>query len=349
MFMNYLNATQTIETMSLTVESTPVWEVILGIAGFTHAELRHTFELEEWWKSEQKSMSKLLIKHLDIIEKTNLWFGLILLQEKFSATSISDFSKCLSEMNINDFYKTVLPYKDRITEPVRKTIAEQYKPGDSFETYASYFQDHDYLEGYVRHLGTFTHTEICDLFNSILDEWYNWIRKNDQWEKWNRALDFEQKQHNTLVKDKPVEMIELITGGVKYFPEPSVWTVKLIPQVTYRPWTLVVRTCDTKLYFYPLKEEYLIDAGTPTMELIRGHKALGDEVRLKILYQLVKGSSSLQELSTQFNISKTTLHHQLSLLKAAKFIQVDKGIYSANLSQIHSFSERLTQYLGGPL
>ena len=83
--------------------------------------------------------------------------------------------------------------------------------------------------------------------------------------------------------------------------------------------------------------------------MIRGHKALGDEVRLKLLYQLVHSSSSLLELSTQFNISKTTLDHQLSLLKAAKFIQVEKGIYSANLSQIHSFSERLTQYLGAPI
>jgi DNA-binding HxlR family transcriptional regulator len=109
-----------------------------------------------------------------------------------------------------------------------------------------------------------------------------------------------------------------------------------------------VRTPNKKLYLYPLKEKYLIEAGTPTMELIRGHKALGDEVRLKILYQLVNRASSLQDLSTQFNISKTTLHHQLSLLKAAKFIQVDKGVYSANPTQINSFSERLAQYLGNP-
>lgn len=347
--MNYLNSTQPIENVSVVVESSTVWEVILGITGFTHAQLRHTFELDELWKSQQISMPELLTKHLDVIEQTNFWFGLIMLQEKFSATTVSDFSKCLSEMNKIDFYKTVLPYKDRITEPVRKAIAEQYKQGDTFETYASYFHGHDYLEDYVRNLGSYEHSEICDLFNSILDEWHNWVRKNVQWEKWTRALDFEQKQHNSLDKDKPVEIIELITGGVKYVPEPSVWTVKLIPQVTYRPWTLVVRTPDTKLYFYPLKEEYLIEAGSPTKELIRGHKALGDEVRLKILYQLVNRASSLQDLSTQFNISKTTLHHQLSLLKAAKFIQVDKGVYSANVPQINSFSERLAQYLEKPI
>ncbi|MED4718726.1 hypothetical protein [Bacillus badius] len=51
-------------------------------------------------------------------------------------------------------------------------------------------------------------------------------------------------------------------------------------------------------------------------------------------------------MSVQFNTSKTTLHHQLSILKAAKFIRVDKGIYSVNLTQINTFSGRLTQYLG---
>ncbi len=347
--MYYLNYTHPIETISLVVESTLVWESILGITGFTHSELRHTFEFDEWWTSEQKSMSNLLIEHLEVIEKTNLWFGLILLQEKFSATSITDFSKRLNEMTMNEFYQTVLPYKDRVSEPIRKSLAEQFKDGDSFETYASYFHGHEYLEEYVLHLGYLSHQEICDLYKSILEEWYNWIIKNPQWDKWIRALDIEQKQYSSLESDKPLEMIEVITGGVKYIPEPSVWTVKMIPQVTYRPWTLVIRTPDTKLYFYPLNEKYLLEAGSPSTELVRGHKALGDEVRLKILYQLVNKNSSLQELSSQFNISKTTLHHQLSLLKAAKFIQVDKGVYSANLSQIHSFSKRLNQYLVEPI
>lgn len=73
---------------------------------------------------------------------------------------------------------------------------------------------------------------------------------------------------------------------IKYFPEPSVWNVKLIPHVSYRPWILENRTPDTKIFFYPLKEAYLLELGVPSNELIRGHKALGDELRLKLLYQL---------------------------------------------------------------
>ncbi|MFX3672913.1 MAG: ArsR/SmtB family transcription factor [Paenisporosarcina sp.] len=342
--MNYLYSTQEVETSSLIVQTSPVWEVILGIAGYTHAQLRHTFDLDEMW-SLGKSIPDSLIKHLAIIEKTNFWFGLILLQDKFSSTTICDFSKRLSEIDSVEFYEIVLPYKDRMTDYSRKNVANKYKDRKAFETYATYFNDHDYLGDYICNLGSYTYQDICDLYQNVLEEWHNWVSKNQDWAKWNRALDFEMKQYNSLEKINPVEAIEQITGGVKYFPEPSVWTIKLIPQISYRPWTLAVRTPETKLYFYPLKEEYLLESGIPSMELIRGHKALGDEIRLKILYQLVKGSSSLQDLSVQFNISKTTLHHQLTLLKAAKFIQADKGIYSANTTQINAFSERLIHYL----
>ena len=103
----------------------------------------------------------------------------------------------------------------------------------------------------------------------------------------------------------------------------------------------------SKLFFYPLNDDYLLEPGKPSQKLVRGHKALGDELRLKLLYQLQQGPLSLQEMSTRFAISKTTLHHQLSILKSAKFVKVHKGIYSVNNSGIDSFSGQLQQFLGG--
>ncbi|MFJ6210639.1 ArsR family transcriptional regulator [Lysinibacillus sp. NPDC092081] len=344
--MKHLYTPQPIETISLQVESSPVWEVILGIAGYTHAQLRHTFDYDEKWTSEQDSMPSSLLKHLKVIEETNLWYGLIMLQDKLSASSVQDFSNQLSKIPIDCFYDILLPYKDRNTESIRKATATEHHQGELFEKYATYFEDHDYLGGYVRNLSHYSQQEICDLFNNTLDEWYKWVSQQEEWEKWTQALAFEQRQYRLLDITNPTEEIERITGGIKYFPEPSVWNVKLIPHVSYRPWVLEKRTPDTKLFFYPLKEEYLLEPGVPSNELIRGHKALGDELRLKLLYQLLKGPLSLQEMSVQFNTSKTTLHHQLSILKAAKFIRVDKGIYSANLTQINTFSGQLTQYLG---
>ncbi|WNF23157.1 ArsR family transcriptional regulator [Mesobacillus jeotgali] len=344
--MKYNFSPQPLETISVQVESSHVWEVILGIAGFTHAKLRHTFELDEKWSNEKETMPVSLVNNLKMIEKTNFWYGLIMLQNKLSSSSVQEFEKLLSVIPLESFYDTLLPYKNRNTEAMRKAASSEYHRHELFDNYAKHFEDHDFLSGYIRNLALYTHQELYDLFINTMNSWLNWISKQGEWEKWIQALGFEKKQSNLLDMTNPLEKIEFITDGIKYLPEPSVWTVKLIPHVSYRPWVLEARTPDTKLFFYPIKEEYLLEQGVPPNELIRIYKALGDELRLKLLYQLLKGPLSLQELSVQFNTSKTTLHHQLSILKAAKFIQVERGVYSANLAQINNFSGKLYQYLG---
>ena len=334
------------EKLSISVEFSPVWEIALGIAGYTHSKLRHTFEQDENWLNLRSSMSARLVSNLKEIEETNLWYGLLMLQNKLSSSTIQDFSNAINELEPEIFYEALLPYKDRAYENLRQNTAKNYKNTDSFFQFASHFKDHDYLLTYVHSLGQKTHKEIIGLLSDTISEWFKLVSQQEDWGKWLQALSFENKKHHFIDISRPVEEIERITDGVKYFPEPSIWHVKLIPHVSYRPWILELRTFETKLFFYPLNEDALLEPGIPPKELIQGHKSLGDELRLKLLYQIVRGPISLQELSVKFNVSKTTLHHQLSLLKAAKFIQVDKGIYSANTLQIQSFYKRLTQYLG---
>jgi DNA-binding transcriptional ArsR family regulator len=337
------------EKLHISVEFSPIWEAALGIAAYTHSKLRHTFEQDEKWLKHQSSMPAKLVSNLKEIEQTNLWYGLLMLQNKLCSSNIQDFSNEINELEPELFYEALLPYKDRAIETLRKKTAKDYNITNSFIQFASNFNDHEYLRGYVLSLVQKERGEIIGLLNDTISEWYEWISQQEDWGMWLQALSIEQKKYNVIDSSKPVEEIERITGGTKYLPEPSVWHVKLIPHVSYRPWVLELRTSETKLFFYPLNEDALLGPGIPPQELIQGHKALGDELRLKLLYQILKGPYSLQELSTKFNVSKTTLHHQLSLLKAAKFIRVDKGIYSANTVQIQSFSKRLNQYLGEPL
>lgn len=343
--MKILNQTPLVETVALTIEQSPVWELILGIAGYTHVQLRHTFELDEAWKAEEETMSPSLSALLKEIEETNFWYGMILLQNQFSATSVQDFSKGLAGATSTDLYRWLLPYFDRQHEALRLETAAEPENVELWERYAVLFDGHDYLAGYVRQLQRYSQSDLLELMNRVLDAWQQWSSKKSDWEKWLQALAFEQKQQRPLdAKDASAE-IERVTGGANYVPEPAVWSIKLVPQVSYRPWVLTIRTNDTKLFFYPLKEEYLLEPGIPSKELISGHKALGDELRLKLLFQLQKNPLSLQDLSIQFNISKTTLHHQLALLKAAKFVAVEKGVYSINSARLEDFSGQLARYL----
>jgi Bacterial regulatory protein, arsR family len=343
--LKHLLQSDEVESISLEVEWSPVWEVILGISGYTHKQLRHTFDMDREWAAASSSMPPTLLKNLNEIEKTNFWYALIMLQDKFSASTVQDFSNSLKELPAADFYETVLPYKSRTLETMRVEAAEQHMKLDLFEQYAAHFEGHEFLGGYISHLGQYPYQQTKGLLMEIMDEWTRWISQNENWEKWVKALDYESKQHRSLDARNPVEEIERVTEGVNYLPEPGVWNVKLIPHAAYRPWILEKRTPDTKLFFYPLKDDFLASPGEPSSELVRGHKALGDELRLKLLYLLMKGPLSLQELSVQFHTSKTSLHHQLSLLKAAKFVVAGKGVYSVNPHRIGTFSEKLNEFL----
>ncbi len=343
--MKILNSIVPMETVQLNVEHSPVWELILGIAGYTHQQLRHTFELDEEWSAKENVMPSALIQSLREIEETNFWYGMILLQNQFSAVSVQEFSSRLSAASPLDLYEWLLPYRDRSSEALRKEAASKPDQEAVWSSYADLFDGHDYLKGYVHQLYRFSQSDTCHLMIQVLTEWEKWMAGTEQWMTWMQALAFEQKQHRQLDALNPVAEIERITDGVEYLPEPSIWSIKLIPHVSYRPWVLTIRAAETKLFFYPIKEEHLLEPGVPSNELVRGHRALGDELRLKVLFQLQKNPLSLQELSSQFNTSKTTLHHQLTLLKAAKFIRVEKGIYSIDSNKLEEFSTQLIRYM----
>ncbi|MEL3971424.1 winged helix-turn-helix domain-containing protein [Rossellomorea oryzaecorticis] len=337
---------QSKEKISLKVESSPVWEIILGIAGYTHSKLRHTFDFDEKWKMDSPSMPAALQNRLIWIEETNSWFALIMLQNKLSAETIRDFSNSLYQVTYEEFYEIVLPYKNRECENLRRSLAENMLNNELLNTYVEQFKDHEFLGGYIQNLSRQGLDELRELLIDSVQEWFAWISQKEEWSTWSKALQYEDKLQASLDEKNPIEEIERITGGVRYVPEPSIWTIKLIPHVSYRPWVMEQRTSETKLFFYPVKEEYLLEPGVPGQDLINGHKALGDGTRLKLLYELMKGPLSLQEISGRFNLSKTTVHHQLSLLKAAKLVRTDKGIYSINEIQIHSLTNKLEQFLG---
>ncbi|SDM53156.1 transcriptional regulator, ArsR family [Fictibacillus solisalsi] len=344
--MNYFLASQPAETVNVTVESSQVWEVLLGISGYTHAQLRHTFGLDEQWKTWKNTMSLELLQALKEIEETNLWYGMLLLQNHWGAKFIQDFLNAMDQESHQTLYEVLLPYHSQKTEANRKDTVLNYSDKIRFVQYAKSFQGHDYLEGYVRLLGERAIEDILSLMKTVTKEWHDFIRIQLVWDKWMQALRFEEKENQRLNRDQPVNEIQRVTGGAEYVPEPSVWHVKLVPHVSYRPWVLSLRTVDTKLLFYPVNEEYLTEPGQPSSVLISGHKALGDELRLQLLHTLMKGQQSLQELSGQFQISKTTLHHQLSILKSSGFISAEKGVYRANTDTIQQFSGKLNEYLG---
>ncbi len=90
---------------------------------------------------------------------------------------------------------------------------------------------------------------------------------------------------------EPSDLIERITNGIAYDIPLGIRRLVLIPSVSLRPWTLTYEVGDRVYVYYPVADEHLeADPGAPPQWLVRLHKALGDDRRLRMLRRLAEES-----------------------------------------------------------
>src|SRR5262249_41161668 len=130
-----------------------------------------------------------------------------------------------------------------------------------------------------------------------------------------------------LASSAPIEhVIERVTAGWQYVPEPGIFRVLLIPSVVTRPVVYTFDHHEVKIFAYPVSDESMMAEGeAPPPRLLRLLKALADERRLRILKRLGSGQYTLQQLATHCGMSKTLMHHQLLVLRPPGLVQTTRG------------------------
>jgi DNA-binding transcriptional ArsR family regulator len=147
----------------------------------------------------------------------------------------------------------------------------------------------------------------------------------------------------------PERLIEIATNGLKYVPQPWARRVVLIPHIAMRPWNVMDAWDDATIVCYPASDEAVSDPDEPPASLIRLHKALGDEKRLRILRRLARGPATLKELSDAAGVGKPTAHHHTVILRAAGLLSVtleDDSRYSLRPGAVDETGAWLRGYLG---
>jgi DNA-binding transcriptional ArsR family regulator len=147
----------------------------------------------------------------------------------------------------------------------------------------------------------------------------------------------------------PVEVIEA-ASGIQFVPQPGIRQVYLIPQLATRPWVWLAEDDDARLYCYPVADDSLGQEGSaPPTHLVRLHKALGDEKRLRMLKAIATSTATLQELADRFGLPKSTAHHHLAILRSAGLIRVtsdQEHRYSVRRDVLPEMSALMETYLG---
>jgi DNA-binding transcriptional ArsR family regulator len=115
-------------------------------------------------------------------------------------------------------------------------------------------------------------------------------------------------------------LVELVTGGFAYEPEPECPRVLLVPHLAARPWLLLCQHRDTRLICYPARRPGRERRAATAEGLLRLGRALGDERRVGILAELAGGPRDLDELAAAVGLARSTVHHHLGLLRAAGLV-----------------------------
>jgi DNA-binding transcriptional ArsR family regulator len=152
----------------------------------------------------------------------------------------------------------------------------------------------------------------------------------------------------------PQDLIERTTGGIRWLPEAGVRRVILAPSYFTRPYNFIFGGPDWRFFGYPIADAALdgVDPLAPPQAVVRLHRALGDDTRLRILKLLAGRDLYLTEIAQQLELSKPTIKHHLALLRAAGLVTITESgtvvYYSLRREPLESASIDLRQFLIGP-
>lgn len=149
----------------------------------------------------------------------------------------------------------------------------------------------------------------------------------------------------------PEELIERATGGLEYRREPGIRRVVLAPQIAMRPWNVAAGFDTDSIICYPIADESIgLDPTAPPPGLLRFHRALGDERRLRILRVLAsRGTATLGELAEAVGLARSSAHHHLVILRAAGLVKLttgEPGRYRLTPEPIPDAGRLLARFLG---
>jgi DNA-binding transcriptional ArsR family regulator len=147
----------------------------------------------------------------------------------------------------------------------------------------------------------------------------------------------------------PEELIDTLTRGIRYAPEPGIRRILLVPHAVSRPWSIFTESEGTKIVCYGVAESD-VTGDAPPDPLVAAYKALGDETRLRILRRLAEGPASLQELTALLGLAKSTVHGHLLVLRTGGLVVADvarKTGYRLRRETLAESAALLDTYLEG--
>ncbi|QHT45488.1 winged helix-turn-helix transcriptional regulator [Bacillus sp. SB49] len=334
------------ETYEVEVKSSLLWEAALGIAAITNDSLLDTLE----WKEKDRelilaSFSSDMIDHLSYVKEHNTWKTLLQLLHQGNFTQMSEFQSFIEGLSNEELKSYAVPYLGRKYEARKQELLEGSE--EALHVLQKELKNHPFLPGYLAFIMHVSGTQLKEHLGKVMEGWFETVIRPDK-EKLSSILTRDHISKQKRQKQMNAEqLVEWATDGVKYLPEPGVHKVILIPHYVYRPWNVEADLEGVKVFYYAAANGSIYpEADVPNKQLVQRYKALGDETRLRVLKRLMEEPHSLQSLTTELGMGKTTIHHHLKLLKSARLVKQEGNVYEGNPEVIESMGTDMKAYLG---
>ncbi|MBB4825216.1 putative DNA-binding protein YlxM (UPF0122 family) [Sporosarcina luteola] len=333
------------ESYHVELEYSLLWESALGIAAFTNTPLLDTLEREKTFETLRKTMSAQLLEELKFVEENNTWKSLLQLLHICPGSTLEDFTAFITALSDNELKYHCFPFTGCKNEILRSDAAK----GDVHAVKQLQIETENisFFPAYIAFIHKVSEKKLKEHLIQVFTLWYKTaiLPEADQL----MAIAVRDLEHKRIMREKlnAEEFVAWATGGTEYAPEPSVHRVLLIPQMNYRPWTIVSDIENTKVFYYPIPSTSIHpdDPYLPDYLLVQKYKALGDATRLRMVKLLSEKDYTLKEMTEQLNIGKSTAHHHLKLLRAASLVGLRSSKYVLKMNSITSLPTELQQYL----
>lgn len=127
------------------------------------------------------------------------------------------------------------------------------------------------------------------------------------------------KGEERIGTEDPVSLVNRISGGIYMEQYEELEQVIMIPTYHTSPLITSRKFKNIAYIFYPVDMPES-DRNVPSKKLLRITKALADENRLRIIKLVSEGPKTFTEILQHFDVSKSTVHHHVMLLRTAGLI-----------------------------
>lgn len=333
------------------VVCSPVFETALAIAAITRPEVMEKLERTPTeWRALWEVLPEAVRGEVQRAGEVHTWRSLLFLAHRCPgllevppAHHVEHLCTWLDTLE-NDVIEAAAPFlgwhhKDTLVDAFGGNRAAKAL---LLETFA----DNPLIQLNLKYLFDASPASLREHLTSLLRGWYNHTDVHQTTTL--AALQTDALEKRKLATALPIqELVRVATKGLSLHPEPRVETVLLIPQLAYRPFTIVNSLPGCSVFYYPLADSNVPGetGAADTLRIAALYKAIGDAHRVKILKRLRQGKHSLAELAEYLQLAKSTTHHHLTLLRAAGVVSAHDGIYALLPQPLLAMHEQLHAFL----